>query len=222
MKVENLEKMTLPPEYSEGKYQIPKVIGTDFVNFDVDFIDFNQVKTFKGDKKRTAVHFFIDDYRFVRIWQHPKEWAQKLAEFAFVLSPDFSIYTDMPLAMQIWKHYQKMWYSAYLESFGVQVIPTACWGLKESFEFCFDGMPKNSIVAVSSVGCMKNIEAKKLFLEGYNEMIMRLSPSKILFYGKITNEISQENIIHLSHSMDVKFKTMKFWAEEDQEPEEQE
>lgn len=53
----------------------------------------------------------------------------------------------------------------------------------DSYEWCFDGEPKNSVVAVSNIGCVKDSGLKKMFDDGYNEMLKRLSPKKILFYG---------------------------------------
>lgn len=58
----------------------------------------------------------------------------------------------------------------------------------DSYDWCFDGEPINSIVAVSSVGTQNNAESKRLFLQGYEEMMRRLTPSWIIFYGKIFEE----------------------------------
>lgn len=33
---------------------------------------------------------------------------------------------------------------------GLRVVPTVNWGTKESFDFCFSGIEKGSIVAVST------------------------------------------------------------------------
>lgn len=70
----------------------------------------------------------------------------------------------------------------------MNVIPTISWSDTESFEWCFDGEPVNSVVAISSVGTQKNKVAKKLFLQGYKEMERRLSPETIIFYGNIPEE----------------------------------
>lgn len=44
------------------------------------------------------------------------------------------------------------------------------------------------IVAVSSVGCAKDPDAKRFFLQGYDEMIKRLNPAWVIFYGKVFEE----------------------------------
>ena len=59
--------------------------------------------------KSKIVHCFVDDYQFVRYWNAPDKYIPKLSKFAAVCAPDFSMYTDMPLAMQIYNHYRKHW-----------------------------------------------------------------------------------------------------------------
>ena len=155
------------------------------------------------------MHFFLDDYQFNRLWNRPDKYIPLLSKFKYVLSPDFSMYTDYPKAMQMWKHYQKHWLGAYMELFGIKVIPTVGWSDKDSFKWCFDGEPRNSIVAVSSIGTQKDKESKQLFLEGYNKMLEVLKPTKILFWGNIPNEIDKSNVIHMGYIMDEKFKLMR-------------
>ena len=69
---------------------------------------------------------------------------------------------------------------------GINVIPNVRWGDLTSFNFCFDGIEKSSIVSVSTIGVKKQ---KSHFMLGYNEMLSRIKPSKIIFYGKPLREI---------------------------------
>lgn len=96
-----------------------------------------------------------------------------------------------------------------MELFGIKVIPTIGWSDKESFKWCFDGEPKNSIVAVSSIGTQKYKESKKAFLDGYNKMLEILKPTKILFWGIVPKEIEKTNIIEMGYIMDEKFKLLR-------------
>ena len=101
------------------------------------------------------------------------------------MSPDFSLYTDYPVAQQIWNHYRKHWVGAYLQKQGVCVIPTIAWSDERSFEWCFDGEPVGGVVAVSSVGTQRKESTKALFMTGYNEMMSRLRPETVLFCGTV-------------------------------------
>ena len=196
--------------FSKNKWNIPTLKGIDKFDENVQFIGFNYAKTCEKQQKTDfGVHFFLDDYQFNRLWNRPDKYIPLLSKFKYVLSPDFSMYTDYPKAMQMWKHYQKHWLGAYMELFGIKVITTVGWSDKDSFKWCFDGEPRNSIVAVSSIGTQKDKESKQLFLEGYNKMLEVLKPTKILFWGNIPNEIDKSNVIHMGYIMDEKFKLMR-------------
>lgn len=179
---ENLQRIIFD---GVGEYQIPEIEPTSYKGS--EFIPFNYAKTCK-DKTGKGVHFFIDDYQFNRLWNAPDQYIDMLSEFGCVMSPDFSTYTDFPKAIQIYNHYRKHWVGAYLQMHGIDVIPTISWSTEDSFEWCFDGEPKGSCVAVSSIGCMNSRQRKQLFLDGYMEMIERLNPETIIFYGQVPEE----------------------------------
>lgn len=174
----NLDKFT--PE-TVGKWGIPAIEGTKSPPNRLIWESYRERKN--ANPANVGIHFFIDDYRFENVWTQPDRHVDILRKYAVVLSPDFSMYTDMPRALQIYNHYRKQWLSAYWQKLGVKVIPTISWSDTESFDFCFDGVPKHSVVAVSSVGCMKRKEAKAAFIAGYEEMMRRLEPCAVLYYG---------------------------------------
>ena len=78
----------------------------------------------------------------------------------------------------------------------MNVIPTISWSTPDSFEWCFDGEPVGGVVAVSSVGAANSRAKKELFMVGYDEMLARLQPETILFYGKVPEEC-EGNIVQI-------------------------
>lgn len=81
-----------------GFYQMPTLTA---INHTVnDLQGFNYVLN-KPDYSK-GVHFYLDDYQFERIWQRPEYYIDKLKQFDCVLTPDFSLYLDMPVAMMVW------------------------------------------------------------------------------------------------------------------------
>ena len=162
----------LLPEYIETKY----------------FIPFNYAKSCK-DSDQCGVHFFLHDYQFKRLWDMPERYKGMMSRFSCVCTPDYSLYVDMPKAMQIYNHYKKQWMGAYWQAWGLHVIPTVSWSDEESLEWCFDGIPERAAVAVSSVGCMKDEKSRKRFVGGYQVMIDRIEPDQILFYGTVPKNI---------------------------------
>ena len=134
------------------------------------------------------------------MWNNPIEPAEVLKGFDYVTTPDFSMYIDIPKALQIFNHYRKHWCGAFWQAQGINVIPTIWWSDKKSFEWCFDGEPKNSVVWVSSVGIMDNDEKKRYFMAGYNEMKKRLNPSKIWLCFAKMKQFHSNQLFHIIQS----------------------
>lgn len=127
----------------------------------------------------------MNDGEFECLWRNPERYVERLKKFKGILTPDFSLYTDMPLAMQIWNVYRSRIMGVIFEEKGIKVIPTISWSDSRSFDFAFDGIPKHSVVSVSSVGIWKNKSFYDLFLQGLSVMLQELQPACIVFYGKI-------------------------------------
>lgn len=152
-------------------------------------IPFNYFLTTKN-KKDAAIHFFIDDYQFERLWNNPLKYIHTLKKYNYILSPDFSLYLDYPKAYQHFNHWRKHAISAFLQANGIKVIPTLSWSDEESFKWCFDGIEKGSIVAVSSVGSMKDELSKERFIKGFVKAIEVLEPIKIIYFGILPGELN--------------------------------
>ena len=143
---ENLEKANF---IGDGAYDIPIIRP---VNISVNnFIGFNYAKTCKASED-TSLHFFIDDYQFSRLWTNPNQYLSLISKFNCVCTPDFSTYTDYPKIIQIYNHFRKHWLGAYWQANGVTVIPTISWSDESSFEWCFDGEPRQSGVMSIEAG----------------------------------------------------------------------
>lgn len=177
-----------------GEYGIPEIEPTQYEP--CDFIGFNYATKKGVERSGQGVHFFLDDYQFQRVWNNPETYAKILSQFKCVCSPDFSLFADYPKAMQIFNHYRKHWLAAYWQENGVKVIPTICWSTPDSFEWCFDGEPTHSCVAVSAVGTQLRKADKELFLLGYHEMMDRLQPETVLFYGRVPDGVDG-NIVEI-------------------------
>ena len=175
----------------------------------IDFVGFNYAKTISKQNtcKANGVHFFIDDYQFERVWNEWKKYGQFLNQFRAVFTPDFSLYTDWPKALQLFSHYKKHFIGAYLQRLGVKVYPTIGWSDESSYDWCFDGEPVKATVAVSSVGTQKNQQAKKAFLMGYDAMLEGLEPRVILFHGNVPKE-ARGNIIKIETFQEKQFRKL--------------
>lgn len=159
-------------------WQMPVIQNDKFIPDDI--IGFNYAKSSK--EHNVGIHFYLDDYQFERIWNKPEDYIDILKQYECIFSPDFSLYLDMPMPMKIWNIYRSRQIGQFYQSQGIKVIPTISWAEKETFEFAFKGIPKGSIVSISTIGVKRNKEALKIWQDGVDAMIEEIEPSTILVY----------------------------------------
>ena len=190
-KVENILNIGKANFPGVGKYDIPQLepIHENEIGEIKEWIGFNYVLS-DTEPEGKAVHFFIDDYQFQRLWNTPEKYMEKLARYEAVLTPDFSPYSDMPLATQIFNHYRKHWVGKLMQEYGVKVIPTIRASRDErSLDFYLDGEPKGGVVCISSMWTSED-DAREYFKREYETMRKTLKPEKIYVYG---NEVEGLN-----------------------------
>lgn len=175
----NLEK----GEYAgEGLYGIPAIEPVYELPEIREWINFGQVLQDKEPEGK-AVHFFIDDYQFERIWNAPEKYVKKLKQYVCIASPEFSTYGGMPFVLQLYNHYRKHWVAAYMQDHGVNVIATIMPSLNpEPSDWSFCGEPRGSIVIIACQRLMTD-EQREQFRCRYGAMYKELNPSKIFVYG---------------------------------------
>lgn len=164
---------------NDDYWQIPLIKNDGYVP--EKLIGFNYAKTSKT--KAAGIHFFIDDYQFERIWANPEKYVDTLKQYECVISPEFSLYWDMPLPMKLWNTYRNRFIGAYLQQHGIKVIPSICWADENTFDFCFLGVEQKGIVAVETYGTKVKKELKDRWNAGMRELIKRIDPDTILIYG---------------------------------------
>ena len=135
------------------------------------------------------VCFYEDDQYFdgkrKGIWAYPRNAYDILRHFSGIITPDFSTYQDFPIALKIYNTYRMRafgyWYGTLCHN---GVINNVRWGSRETYAFCFDGVPKNSLIAIGTVGGSPyKLLDRKRFEDGLHEMIIRLNPSGLIVYG---------------------------------------
>ena len=138
------------------------------------------------------VHFYEDDYLFERIWRCPRKYLEILRRFNGVILPDFSLYRDMPLIMQLWNIYRSRAIGHWLQVNGIKVIPNIRYGDRRTFRVCCDGIGKHCVIAVGSHGNMKHKADREIFLTGLDVVVKILQPSVIVIYGAAPDKYFQK------------------------------
>lgn len=163
-----------------GSYDIPYV-APYFGAAPEKLIPFH--KSVRAIDKSGFVHFFLEDYQFERLWNTPERYLNILSSFEGILAPDFSLYADMPRAMQLWNTYRNRVLAHWLQKQGVPVIPVVSWSTHFSYGFCFDGLPQGGMFAVSTLGTQKNPSVRTAFEAGFKEFVNRCRPATVIVYA---------------------------------------
>jgi Vilmaviridae nuclease len=166
---------------STNQWGIPDLPPTNW--FPDNLVAYNDRWALQTAPPNSAVHFFLDDYRFETVWTKPERGLSRLTKIGTALTPDFSLWRNMPKVMQIWQVYRSRWCGAWMLQHGINVVPTIGWSDDQSFEYAFAGIPRNSTVAISTVGLLRDNEAMGLFQRGVTRMLHTLEPARVLVYG---------------------------------------
>ena len=194
-------------ERTAGYYQFPTLKACHYEP--EDLIGFNYVKSWKGNRKGLGVHFFIDDYQFERIWTRPHENIERLKGFGCVLTPDFSTYWDMPMAMKIWNIYRMRLIGQMMQDAGLNVIPAVRNLGDGTSEMCFEGIEPCGVYAVSTVGvCNSDKDFKKLCQNEVSDIIEMLKPECLVVYG------STESMGYDFKGVPVKYVASRRWEKD--------
>lgn len=191
---QNIHNLAYAQYEGVGDYDIPMMLPVHIDGLaDIPIQGFNFALT-ENNPENIGVHFFLHDYQFERVWRYPDRYVGVLEKFKFVLSPQFSTYTDTPKAIQIFNVYRNRWCGRYWQDNGLTVIPTVQWGSDWDLEYCLDGIPKHSTIAISTTGDgrwggYKSIE------KFYDKTIDLLEPETILLYGKDLSKNLKGNIV---------------------------
>lgn len=136
------------------------------------------------DNSDAFCHFFIDDYRFERLWTKPERYVPILSQYQGAIMPDFSLYTDMPYPMQQWNHYRSLALMQYWQDNGIEVIPSLNWSDERSLEFSMAGMPIGGTYAVCTTGCISAESSRNEFIRMLSLCVEKVKPDTLLLYGR--------------------------------------
>ena len=169
----------------EGELEIPKIKTSSQIP--------NKIIPFSKARNTSDydcwVAFYEYDSVFECLWNNPQKYITLLKKFRGIITPDYSLYCDMPLVMQLWNIYRVKAIGFWLQSKGIEVIPNVRWGDERTLETACLGIEKGKTIAVGTHGCIKSIYNKKMFINGIDYIVGRLKPQNIIVYGRVPNKI---------------------------------
>ena len=174
----------------DGCFEMPKIRTSNQIPNNVML--FSRAVSEKCKDFNCWVIFYEHDCNFIRLWNNPQKYLNRLKRFNGVISPDFSLYRNMPLVMQMWNTYKGRAIAAWLQDNGIEVIPNVRWNDERTFDFCFDGIERNSTVSIGTHGCIWNKADRTYFKNGLAKMVGVLNPKNIIVYGRNPDDIFAE------------------------------
>jgi hypothetical protein len=191
----------------DGKYDMPTLEKQSIDLSCLKLIRFSDIVKNETKDNDATVHFFIYDDEFDEVWRKPNAYIDELRQYKQVMTTDFSLYTNMSLAMQIFNVYRNRWLGCYWQENGLSVIPTVGWSDEWSYEFCFDGIQEGSVVAVSTLG---NYDIEPIYMEGFRQMCEKIKPEMVICYAKTFDAMREiANIIEVPYVADARTALMK-------------
>ncbi len=163
-----------------GKYGMPLIKKQNIDLNKIDLLNYTKTKINDNENRDKTIHFFTYDWLFESVYDKPDKAIEKLNQYHALLTPEFSLYWDMPKSLQIFSTFKNRWCGAYWQKMGKLVIPTVCCAGEDSYDFCFDGIEEGSVVAVSTYS---REDYKLEFLKSYDKMLEIIKPSAIVCYG---------------------------------------
>ena len=134
------------------------------------------------------ITFNLDDYKFdfgkYDIWMNPSKSLKIIKHFGGIITPDFSTYIDMPEPIKYYNTYRMRAFGFWCTRCGIKVINNVRWDFTNNYQYCFSGIPKNSIILIGTIASgLKHKFNRYLFEEGFKILIDKLHPIVILVYG---------------------------------------
>lgn len=177
-----------------GRYKLPQLKPTQEVPTDV--ISFNERKGAKHPENYW-IDFFIDDALFENFWNHPEKSFSNLKRFAGIVTTDYSMLPEMLPAQIIWNCTRNRVMAYYLQQNGFNIIPVASWCQENDFDWCFDGLPENSSIAISTNGCLSSPYSHRVFIQGVEALYQQKSPSHLIVCGRHMSELDHyPNVVY--------------------------
>lgn len=116
----------------------------------------------------------------------------EIKEFSFVVCPDYSVYGNFPNYKQIDAMARSREVGYILTTYGIKVIVNFRALYEWTYELALTGICVNSIIAIGTLGTLKDKETKELLKNSVKAVINYVKPRCIIVYGFAPEEIFGE------------------------------
>ena len=180
-----------------GVLEIPTIFKPDEFIIPVGMVPFSCRNRTDGIGKFLV--FYEHDLKFNDVITATDQHLDDFRKFSGIVSPDCSLYRDMPLCLQIANIYMNRAIGHHLQQQGLYVVPNIRWGDERTYttsvlpeKVAFLGVEKHSIVSIGTYGCVRGEENRHHLRNGLIAMLDELEPEIVLVYGSMPKGIFQE------------------------------
>lgn len=144
------------------------------------------------DISKVIISFYCWDDYFENWWHYPSRYAAKVlnSKIKYVLTPNFSMWSDVSRSVNLWSLYRSRWIGRYLQEVGLTVCPDINWPMGDrSFlkDQVLATLPDNPPLISMQVTTFSEEDIKKYGekkqIEDVQTVFDTLSPDGLLLYG---------------------------------------
>lgn len=141
---------------SNNQYDIPTLIVQETARLNLPFVAYGSEKR-KGNTGIGTYHFYVDDYRFQKIWDEPETLIQSGCQS--VAEPNISLFDTTPIAYGLHLIYKKRWLARYMQTFNIKVF-VDLFVSEKFYPYALIGVPEGygQYITRGQSDSIKNIE----------------------------------------------------------------
>ena len=145
-------------------------------------ISFSEAMKANKPDYNSYVHFYENDDQIERFWNNPWHYMNRLSKFAGFIATDYSTGPGIPDPVRRYNVYRNQLTGAWLQSLGFRALCNMrCPAF--GYDYFTVGAPKNSLIAIGEVGCIKNCHDRNRFVGGLIRAVNELEPIGIVVVG---------------------------------------
>ena len=184
--------------FNTGFYQVPEI---DDVELDKpeDLVLWSNRHRCKNKSKCGLVFYEFDSkfdgrdgiYNILKYGTEERvnQLIAELKEFAFVVCPDYSVYGNFPNYKQIDALSRSREVGYILSAYGIKVVVNYRATFEWTYELALTGICYNGIVAIGTLGCLRDNESRTLLKDSVHKLVEYIRPRVIIVYGYAPEDI---------------------------------
>ena len=158
----------------------------------IKIIPFSKWKEVGKDLKDYYICFFCQDDDFACVLNNPKKYISVFRRAKGIIGFDYSIYYDMPPITQKTQMNNNLALTFFYGMRYIPVIPNVRYGIESTRDEFLKAIPKHSIIAIGSYGCVNSKDEQRRYRHFLDEMLPLLEPNIVIVYGAMPAEVFGE------------------------------